>query len=97
MMTDLRIENFGQMLTGKGEKVKQDGSTDFGKAMMGAIARVNNREEEADKSIMNLLKGEASIHETMIAVQKSDISMRLLLAVRNKVMDAYREIMRMQF
>jgi flagellar hook-basal body complex protein FliE len=33
----------------------------------------------------------------MMALQKADISMRLTLAVRNKVIDAYREIMRMQF
>jgi flagellar hook-basal body complex protein FliE len=33
----------------------------------------------------------------MIAIQKADISMRLLLTVRNKVIEAYKEIMHMQF
>jgi flagellar hook-basal body complex protein FliE len=41
--------------------------------------------------------GKAGIHETMIALQKADISLRLLLQIRNKAMDAYREVMRMQF
>ena len=50
-----------------------------------------------DQSIGDLLQGKADIHETMIALQKSDISMRTFLAVRNKVIEAYREIMRMQF
>jgi len=33
----------------------------------------------------------------MIALQKADVSMRLLLTIRNKVLEAYREIMHMQF
>ncbi len=63
----------------------------------GAIDRVDGMDKEADKSIMDLLKGKADIHETMIALQKADISMRLLLAIRNKAIEAYKEITHMQF
>ncbi|MBW2582784.1 MAG: flagellar hook-basal body complex protein FliE, partial [Deltaproteobacteria bacterium] len=59
--------------------------------------RVDGMDKEADKSIMDLLKGKADIHETMIALQKADISMRLLLAIRNKAIEAYKEITHMQF
>ena len=54
-------------------------------------------EIEADQSVEQLMKGQVGIHETMIALQKANISLRLLLQVRNKAMDAYREVMRMQF
>jgi flagellar hook-basal body complex protein FliE len=37
------------------------------------------------------------IHEGMLAISKADISLRLLLQVRNKVLEAYREISRMGF
>ena len=62
-----------------------------------AVKRVNDMEQEADRSVQHLVTGKAGIHETMIALQKADISLRLLLQIRNKAMDAYREVMRMQF
>ena len=40
--------------------------------------------------------GEANLHDAMIAMEKADISLRYLIQVRNKAIDAYQEIMRMQ-
>ncbi len=68
----------------------------FGDVIKQAIKRVDDMQIRADQSVEQLLKGETGFHETMIALQKADISFRLLLQVRNKVMDAYREVMRMQ-
>ena len=96
-MGDLRIENVGQVPLGNSEEVKQKGATGFAGAIKGAITRVSKLEREADKSIVNMLRGEADITQTMIALQKADISMRLVLAVRNKVIEAYREVMHKQF
>jgi len=96
-MGDLRIENSQHVPISNSERIKQKGSVDFGKAIKEAIDRANRLEREADRSIVDLLQGKADIHETMIALQKVDISMRLLLQIRTKVIDAYREIMHMQF
>ena len=96
-MGDLRIENLRQSPFQNSGKVKEKGQAEFGKVIAGAVGRVNSLEGEADRSIVDLLKGKADIHETMIALQKADISMRVLLTVRNKVIEAYRDIMRMQF
>ncbi len=96
-MGDLRIENLQQVPLGKSEEVKQKGPIEFGKVIKGEVNKVNRLEREADRSIVDLLQGKTDIHETMIALQKADISMRLLLTIRNKVIEAYREIMRMQF
>ena len=96
-MDDLRIEGLQQAPIGNSEKVEERGSADFGKVIKGAINNVNRLEREANSSIVDLLQGKADIHETMIALQKADISMRLLLTIRNKVIEAYREIMRMPF
>jgi len=79
------------------ETKEQKGGPDFKEAMRGAINNVNNLEKSADRSVMDLLEGKAEINETMVALQKADISMRLLLTFRNKVIEAYREIMRMPF
>ena len=96
-MGDLRIENLPQVPLGNSEEVKQKGATGFAEAIKGAITRASKLERETDKSIVDLLRGKADITQTMIALQKSDISMRLVLAVRNKVIEAYRELMHMQF
>ncbi|MFO8085997.1 MAG: flagellar hook-basal body complex protein FliE [Desulfobacterales bacterium] len=60
--------------------------------------------EETEKSMQNadqaVLKantnGSVELHEMMIAMEKADISLRLLVQIRNKAIDAYQEIMRMQ-
>ena len=36
-----------------------------------------------------------NIHETLIAVEKADISLKYMMNVRNKLLDAYREVMQM--
>ncbi len=96
-MADLRIDNLRQGPIQPNENAKQKGTADFGKVIKGAINRVNSMEKEADRSVIDLLKGKASIPETMIALQKASVSRQLLLAIRNKVIDSYREIMHMQF
>jgi flagellar hook-basal body complex protein FliE len=96
-MTDLRIGNLSHPSALPGKLVKQEGASEFGKVIKGAIEKVNTLDKEADQSIMDLLKGKADIHETMVALQKVDVSMRLLVTVRNKAVEAYKEIMHMQF
>ena len=96
-MSDLKIGNYRQAPIQLNANQKQASTSEFGKVIKGAIDRVDRMDKEADKSIMDLLKGKADIHETMIALQKADISMRLLLAIRNKAIEAYKEITHMQF
>lgn len=69
----------------------------FADVIKQAVERVDDMDQQADRSIQRLVTGGGGIHETMIALQKADISLRLLLQIRNKAMDAYREVMRMQF
>jgi flagellar hook-basal body complex protein FliE len=96
-MNDLKIGNLQQVALKTNETVKPGSQTEFGKVIKGAVDRVNGLEREANRSIVDLLNGKADIHETMINLQKVDISMRLLLSIRNKAVEAYREIMHMQF
>ena len=96
-MSDLRIGNYRQAPIQLNENQKPENTSDFGKVIKGAIDRVEGLDKAADKSIMGLLQGKADIHETMIAMQKADLSMRLFLAIRNKAIEAYKEITHMQF
>jgi len=96
-MSDLRIENLQQTPVKQIEGVKQKNSGEFGSILKEAIGTVNSLEQKSDGSIVELLKGNGDIHETMIGLQKLDISMRLLLTMRNKAIEAYNEITHMQF
>ena len=96
-MDDLRVGNVPQVPNSNYEKVNKKGPLEFGKVIKGAIQRVNGLEKEADKSIMDLLNGKADVHETMVNLQKFDISMRLFLTIRNKAVEAYKEIIHMHF
>ncbi len=69
----------------------------FGEMLKNSVEDVNNTQATADKSIAEFLSGgNIGLHETMLNVEKADVSLRLLVQVRNKAVEAYREIMRMQ-
>jgi len=78
---------------------KQNTGEDIGFAdkLRSAIAQTNQSQVEADRSIEEVVYGTMGIHEGMLKIQEADISLRLLLQVRNKVMDAYKEIIHMAF
>jgi flagellar hook-basal body complex protein FliE len=51
----------------------------------------------ADQAVLKANTGESvDLHELMISMEKADISLRLMVQLRNKAIDAYQEIMRMQ-
>lgn len=69
----------------------------FSAALKGAIEDINNLQNKADEAISKVQVGNtASIHEAVIALEKADISFRAMMQVRNKIIDAYQEIMRIQ-
>ena len=69
----------------------------FGQVLNKAIDSVNRSVQEADQLAAGLASGQhANIHETMIALEKANISFRMLTKTQNKVIEAYQEIMRMQ-
>jgi flagellar hook-basal body complex protein FliE len=97
-MSDFMIQSIAdRSIPSRAHERVQKSSGGFSDVVKQAIKKVNDMKVEADHSVEQLAKGQAGIHETMIALQKADISLRLLLQVRNKAMDAYREIMRMGF
>jgi len=69
---------------------------EFADRIKAAILDVNGKQQVADDSIEKVIKGEMEIHEGMINIGKAETSLKLLAQVRNKVMSAYNEVMRMQ-
>lgn len=69
----------------------------FGDLLNTELSKVNNLLQEKDIAEQQLATGEVKdIHSVMIAAEKADLALQYTLAIRNKFMDAYQEIMRMQ-
>ncbi|MEE4164715.1 MAG: flagellar hook-basal body complex protein FliE [Desulfocapsaceae bacterium] len=69
----------------------------FSDFIKSTISQVNESQVDGDQAIQKLHSGEAqNLHNVMISVEQADISLRMLVQVRNKAIQAYEEIMRMQ-
>ena len=72
-------------------------SSDFRSALKDAIGRVEQFRQNSDTAIGKFLSGEdEEIHKVALAAQQAEMSFDLFLQVRNKVISAYQEVMRMQ-
>ena len=69
----------------------------FGKMVTDLLGEANAQQIGADKAVENLITGKTdSVHDVVLAVAKADLTFRLVLEVRNRLVDAYQEVMRMQ-
>jgi flagellar hook-basal body complex protein FliE len=71
--------------------------TSFGDIMKQAVSSVDQMGKSADTAVVDMLAGKADVAGTMIELQKLDISMKTLVSFRNKAIEAYQEVSRMQF
>ncbi len=75
----------------------ESGEESFGTVLKSSLDEVNRLQVKADAAISALATGEnVSLHETMIAMEQADVSFRLMMEVRNKIVEAYQEILRVQ-
>lgn len=69
----------------------------FGDTIKDAVSKVSDMQSNADQVSNKLASGDAvEIHQAMIAMQKASMALQFTVQVRNKVLEAYQEIMRMQ-
>ncbi|MCD4813468.1 flagellar hook-basal body complex protein FliE [bacterium] len=69
----------------------------FQQVMLDSIQTINEDQAEVKDNIKLFLKGEGpALHEIMLRAEEAKLSLEFAVQVRNKVMDAYNEIMRMQ-
>ena len=75
---------------------KPEGS-DFKAILLDNINEVNRLQQEADQSVQKLMSGETdNVAEVFLAVNKAGIAFDLLMEMRNKLQEAYREIQQMR-
>lgn len=71
-------------------------SPEFSQRIEAAIKDVNTKQHIADDSIEKVILGEMGLHEGMMAIGRAETTLKVLAQVRNKIMSAYNEVMRMQ-
>jgi len=80
--------------TGQGQA---EAKVNFGKVVNNAINQVNKHQQASEVAVQHLLTGKSQdILPVVAAVAKADLSFKLLMGVRNKVIEAYKQTMNMQ-
>ena len=75
----------------------QPSEPSFGSLLGRMIADVNDKQTAASEAVRSVQSGgNVSLHQAVIAMEEASISFQLMVEVRNKLLDAYQEIMRMQ-
>lgn len=98
LMPDVRTRTESSTLANSAKEAPGGaGAASFKDTLTKAIGEVNQSLEAADKVQQAFAGGKnVSLHEMMISMEKAEVSLRTVTAVRNKVVEAYQEIMRMQ-
>ena len=69
----------------------------FADTLKDAVGNVNEMQKASDKAMQNLATGKTdNVADVMIAAEKADIALKVMVQVRNKIIDAYQEVMKMQ-
>jgi len=88
----------GGAAAGAAGSIEGSGAAPFGDLLKSAIDGVDNLEQQATTAVHAMLSGSGvDVHDAMIATQKADLSFEMALAVRNKAVAAYQQVMGMQF
>jgi len=98
-MSDLEIKGLDGALSQPAEVERPGAKTDggaFTETLKEALQEVNDLQNRSAEQVGEVLNGELKdVHSAMLALQKADLSFQLMLQVRNKLVQAYRDIMRM--
>jgi flagellar hook-basal body complex protein FliE len=77
------------------ERAQPKGNVSFAETLGQALGAVDKMQVQADDQASKVAMGGGNLHEMSLSLEKADISMRLAVKVRNKLVEAHNEIMRM--
>jgi flagellar hook-basal body complex protein FliE len=96
-MADFKVYNdLARMMPSPAGTKQQGGTAAFGKLLNEAIQQVNDVESASQGELQKFLSNESDLHSVMIALEKADLSFQMMMQVRNKIVQAYQEIMKSQ-
>ncbi|BBG66636.1 flagellar hook-basal body complex protein FliE [Hydrogenimonas sp.] len=76
---------------------KKSGESSFGEVLKESLEEVNDLQKKGEEAMSDLATGQVKdLHQAALAIGKAEMSMKLMLEVRNKAINAYKEILRTQ-
>ena len=99
------INNIGSLSTadllsqksGSAQTAPATGENSFANQLKSAINDVNDQQVQGEKAMSDIATGQVKdLHQAALAIDKAEISMKMMLEVRNKALNAYKEITRTQ-
>ena len=85
-----------ELLKNKSKLDSSEGSA-FANQLKSALGEVNELQEESEKAIADIATGQVKdLHQAALAINKAETSMKLMLEIRNKALNAYKELGRTQ-
>lgn len=86
----------GTAKTGTGEPAANAGGPSFAETLKNALNETNTALLEGDQAAIQLATGDASnLHDVILATERANLALQFTMAIRNKIVDAYNELMRM--
>ena len=90
------ISSLGQIKTDVAAPSANDGGNSFKNILNNAIGEVEGSRSDAAKSVEQFLSGNGGdLHSTILTAQRAELEFQMFMQVRNKVVSAYQEIMKM--
>ena len=90
-----RASEMGARSAGTDEAAGADGTSGFAQALKEGIGTVEAQVQRTNEIHVDVLQGGVDLHEVAAQLKESEITFQFALQVRNKLLDAYREVMRM--
>lgn len=96
-ITATPIADIAEISTGKTQGATQGGKS-FGDFLAESLEKVNQLQQESEQAVRQIADGVegASLQDAMLAAEKADVAFKLMMEVRQKILDAYKEITQMQ-
>jgi flagellar hook-basal body complex protein FliE len=96
MAIDALIGNL-QQIAPSGARLpgKESAPGGFGSSLERLVSSVDESNARANKAVGQMIEGSGDVHDAMIALQRAELTLQLTVQVRNKLVQAYQDIMRM--
>lgn len=90
------ITDIPELQTGRTQSAP--GQKSFGEFLTESLEKVNQLQKESEDAVKSIASGAEgpALHEAMVAVEKADVAFKLMMEVRQKILEAYKEITQMQ-
>lgn len=95
-MSDLGIQGLGAAAAVTPGEAARPATKGFAQVLVEALANTNQAQLDAEAKTRGLVVGENDAVDAMLALSQADLSLRFLVSLRNRALEAYQEILRLQ-